>query len=127
MPEPGNAFYWTYQGINHTGNQDTAYISSHGSYFLFGGNGTSFISHTERVQFTLTSFATGSYTISTGAGNSVEYIDGSGFIYNGISGTLQITSNTGTTLSGTFQVTLNGPVGSTNTLTGAFTGMPIRP
>ncbi len=124
---PANSFTWTYKGADYIATQDTAFINSYGPYFIYGGIGTSFISHSERVSFHLTSFNVGTYTFGMGSSNTLRYVDNLGFEFDGIGGKLDITFNGNNLLSGNFSATLNGPSGTTHPITGSFSNMPIKP
>jgi len=126
-------FTWLHSSTNHTTNLDTAFVSAYGvsipAYTLIAGYPRLPNSFSVRVQFTLTSFNTGNYTITSGAAapNRLTYIDDSGNILDGTSGTLTITANSNNYLSGNFSTTVINASSVTTQLTGSFTNMPIRP
>ena len=125
-----NSFTWTFQGINYTANQDTAFVSGQGigTTTIYAGNGISYLSFTRRFYFYLTSFNVGSYTFGPGPGspNHFNYIDEMGFDWGGTSGTFNITAKTNNMMSGNFSGTLNGPAGN-QPVSGNFTSMPVKP
>jgi hypothetical protein len=82
-----------------------------------------------RVSFHLNSFAVGSSTIVAypASVNTFDYVDDAGYNLAGISGTVNISSNTNNRLSGNFSVTLIDASSATSLITGSFTDIPIQP
>lgn len=127
-----NNFTWIHNGISHITNLDTAYVS-HGGLALFpytiiaGENRPGYNIFT-RVEFNLTSFNVGTYTINAGSGafNRLTYRDDAGNTLIGAGGTLTITTNSNNYLSGNFSATLTTGSGVSSLLTGNFSNMPIR-
>jgi|GEM_PF-6373411 len=83
----------------------------------------------KRVEFNLTSFNAGTYTITSGSGavNKLSYIDDAGFNLNGTSGILTVTANTGNKISGNFSASLVDGSSVTSQLSGSFSNMVIKP
>jgi hypothetical protein len=127
----GNQFQWTHKGVTHTTSiYDTAYISSRGlsilPYSILAGTELRIYTISRRVLFHLSSFNVGAYTIGPpGAANVLDYIDDAGFDMVGVSGTLNITSNSNNRMTGNFSVTLRDASSVTSQITGSFTDMPV--
>lgn len=126
-------FIWLHNSVNHTTNLDTAFLSGYGlsipPYTLIAGYPRPPFSFQVRVQFTLTSFDVGNYTINSSptSPNRLTYTDDAGNDLNGTSGTLSITANNGNYLTGNFSTTVINASSVTSQLTGNFTNMPIKP
>ncbi len=71
----------------------------------------------------LSSLSVGNYTLSTAAPNVLVYRVSTTVDHTSQSGTINITSNTGTKLSGNYSALMDNGL----TLTGTFTEVPIRP
>lgn len=87
---------------------------------IFGRNGI-----TEVVKMKLPNFVVGVYTI----GSDVEFIytrPSTTTPWTAESGTITITENTGTTLSGTFDLTSGSGVGDINVVSGSFSNILIN-
>jgi hypothetical protein len=129
--QSNNQFQWTHKGVTHTTNiYDTAYITSRGlsilPYTILAGTGLRIYTIARRVQFQLSSFNVGSYTIGpSGSANILYFIDDDGFDLEGVSGTLVITSNSNNRMSGNFSVTLRDAYAVSTQLTGSFADMPV--
>lgn len=126
-----NQFQWTYSGVAHTTTYDTAFLTSHGLgiipiSIIAGFQGPSNVI-SRRVEFNLTSFNTGIYSIgpSPSSPNRLSFIDDAGFNLNGVSGSLNITSNSNNYLTGNFTTTVSNGSGVTSELTGSFANMSI--
>ncbi len=127
-PPPASSFAWSYNGNNYVASLDTAYQVSvpFTPNAIIAINGTNFnTSYTRKMVFKLSSFSVGSYTIASG-GNTLAYIDDSGFDLIGTGGVLTITANANSRLSGNFSFTMTGGPG-TFTVTGQFANVSIRP
>jgi hypothetical protein len=127
-----NRFTWIHNGISHTTKLDTAYKSVGGlslyQYSVIAGEKKAgYIIYT-RVEFNLTSFNVGTYTVNDGSGmfNRLTYIDDGGNLLIGVGGTFNITSNSNNYISGNFAATLITGSGTPSQLTGNFSNMPIR-
>jgi hypothetical protein len=128
-------FVWTYNGVTNSTNTDTAFVSvfslAYPPYTIVAGFPRSSSSSTiqKRVEFNLTSFATGTYTITSGAGavNKMSYIDDVGNNLNGISGTITISTNAGNKISGNFSGVLVDGAAVNSQLSGSFTNMVVKP
>jgi hypothetical protein len=129
--EPGS-FSWTHAGKTY---QPTIYAAYLGTGYTFtpfhiiAGFGTFPSGFTRRVDFHLTSFAVGTYTValSPGSANTLDYIDDGGFNLAGTAGTLNITANANNRMSGNFSVTVINPSMVTSPITGSFTDITINP
>lgn len=130
--QPADNFTWTHKGVTHTTSINFAYLTTSGlgnpPFTILAGFPRA-ISFERRIQFYLTSFNTGAYTISgsPGAPNRLTYIDDMGDVLNGISGTLNITANTNNKLSGNFSTTVTDASSVNSQLTGSFTDITITP
>jgi hypothetical protein len=74
------------------------------------------------VDITLDNLNEGGHSISSSSGITLEYNDGTN-TYTGKSGSVNITDNDGTSISGSFNCVLNGGPGSIN---GQFTDIPHK-
>lgn len=127
-----NSFTWVHNGISHTTNLDTAYVSPGGlallPYTIIAGENRPGYIIFRRVEFHLTSFNVGTYAVNAGSGafNRLTYTDDAGSTLIGAGGTLNITVNSNNYLSGNFSATLITGSGVSSLLTGNFTNMPVR-
>ena len=131
-PPSTNSFTWTTGGKNYSATIDTAFLGTNilGTPFhLSAGFGTFPSGYNGRIDFHLTSFNVGTYSItpSPATVNTLRYIDDAGFILEGISGALNITANSNNFLSGNFSITLINPSMVASQMTGSFTDVSIRP
>jgi hypothetical protein len=127
---PASSFTWTHAGVTYTASLDSAYEHSIAlaPYYIVAINGTHFITnYTRKIDFSLTSFNPGAYTIVQGGPNRLNYINDAGFNFDGIAGTLNITSNVNNLLSGNFSATLVGPGPANSPVSGSFSNVSIRP
>ena len=128
-----NDFNWLHGGTYHTAGLDTAFVSGYGfsipPYTLIGGYPRPPYGIQVRVQFTLSSFNVGTYSINANppSPNSLEYFADDGSDLVGTSGVVSITANNGNYLSGSFSVTVKNASSVTSQLSGGFTNMPIKP
>lgn len=125
-------FTWTHGGNTYNPSFSSAFLGTGYTFTPFhivAGFGTYPSGFVPRVDFHLTSFNTGTYTIapSPATVNTLRYIDDGGFILEGISGTINITVNANNLLSGNFSVTLTDPSSATSSLTGSFANITISP
>ena len=123
--DPVKNFTWTYDGVTYSTAVDTALIQTPGPYVIIAVNGSSFLNAASRVYISPTSFAIGTYTLNAG-GNSLLYIDEQGYNLAGVSGSLNITANSNSRLSGNFSATLSHPAGGTKPISGSFTNVIIK-
>ena len=129
-PVPASSFTWTHAGVTYTASLDSAYEQSIAlaPYYIIAINGTHFITnYTRKIDFSLTSFNPGAYTIVQGGPNRLSYINDGGFNFDGIAGTINITSNANNLLSGNFSATLIDPGPANSPLSGSFSNVSIRP
>jgi hypothetical protein len=116
-------FTWTYNGTTYTAKQHTAYMTGIGAPSIIAGLQETVGAPGSGPQTNLTSLQQGSYTITSSGANRFNYIDDGGNILAGTTGSVDITKNTGTALSGSFSVTLS----NTKVITGAFENTGIKP
>jgi len=124
---PVSSFTWTYEGQTYTAKTDTAYnsppIYTGTAPVILATQGSRFFAPSPELTIFLTSLSQGTY-IFTGSGtNQCHYIDPLGFDRDGVSGTMNITSNNNSRLAGNFSITLT----NSQVLTGSFNNVPIRP
>ena len=120
-PAAASAFNWTFNGGTATkANIHKAFSISKNILATKGSNIVSF-----DILISVSSFNTGSYTITSGGSNSVLYIDNSGNNYTASAGVINITSYSSNLISGNFNVTLTDTGGS-YTLSGSFTDTPVE-
>jgi hypothetical protein len=125
--DPPSSFTWTYDGMTYTANIDTAFnstpIYTSSAPVILATQGSRFYAPSPELYIFLTSFSPGAY-VFTGAGtNQLQYADPLGFMHNGVSGSLNITSNASNRLAGNFSITLT----SSKVLAGNFSNVPIKP
>lgn len=129
-PDAPNSFTWGFMGTGYVATQDTAFTSGLGMqpFVIYAGRGTNYLTYTSRFYFNLASFNPGTYTFSTGpsAPNFFQYIHEDGFTWGGTGGTLTINTNSNGKMSGSFVATVNGP-GGTQSISGSFINMPVKP
>lgn len=127
-----SSFSWSHAGKSY---QPTIYAAYLGTGYTFtpfhiiAGFGTFPTGFNRRIDFHLSSFAVGSYTIVLfpATVNTLDYIDDAGFNLAGSSGTLNITANANNRLSGNFSVTVVDATLATSLVTGSFTNISINP
>ncbi len=117
---PTPVFTWSVGGATYAADSDTAFIS--GPFTIIAKKDASLPGSYKFIEIDLSAFTTGAYTLSAAGANQVNYFTSSGLVVSQ-SGTLNITANTGTTLSGNFTTTLTGSVA----MAGTFTNVPIKP
>jgi hypothetical protein len=116
-------FTWTYNGTNYVAKQHAADTSGIGAPSIVAGMQVSPFVGPTGMRIKLSGLQQGTYTITSNGANRFEYIDDAGYVEIGTSGSLNITKNTGTLLSGNFSVTLI----NTKTITGEFVNTTIKP
>lgn len=115
-----SSFSWTVGGTTYTADNDTAFVS--GPFTIIAKKDETSPTNFKIFEINLTGFTTGAYTLTATGANQVNYLTNSGLVTSQ-SGTLNITANTGTALSGNFTTTLTGSLA----MTGTFTNMPVKP
>ena len=125
-----SSFTWTYEGSSYTVTSDTAYQYNNNptTYQIFVSPNSGFLFNINRkLSFNLSSFNVGQYNIQPIISqlNSFQFIDDTGLVLLGISGTLNITSNSNNLLSGNFSFILINPSGGTKPISGSFSNMTI--
>jgi len=115
----GGVFTWTTGGATFTADNNNAVIS--GPYAIIA-NKDAALASIKSFNITLTAFAVGSYTLSAAGANQLSYFTSGGMVMSQ-SGTLNITANTGSRLTGNFTTTLTGGA----TMTGDFSNVSINP
>jgi Family of unknown function (DUF6252) len=79
-----------------------------------------------RISIYLTSLNLGAYTVSLST-NKVRYIDDAGYELAGAAGTVTITSNASSKLSGNFAIKVINASSDTTLLNGSFVSIPLHP
>jgi hypothetical protein len=128
-----SSFTWSTGGKNYSATIYKAYKTGYGLAFaplsIVAGfeNTPTFFS--KRIDFHLSSFDIGSYTIVSvpNAVNTLQFIDDLGNDMVGKSGTLRITANSNNLLSGDFSVTVSTGSTVTSAMSGSFTNITIVP
>jgi hypothetical protein len=127
-----NDFIWStggksYNATIHKAFTGTGYTFT--PFHIIAGFGNFPTGFNRRIDFHLSSFAVGSYTIvpSPNTVNTLQYIDDLGNNMEGIAGTLKITVNSNNLLSGDFSVTLIDASMVTSTMSGSFTNISMEP
>ena len=118
-PTSTSGFSWTVSGVTYTADNDTAFVS--GPFTIIAKKDEADIANFKIFEIDLSGFTAGAYTL-TSSGDQVNYVTSTGAVTSQ-SGTLNITANTGTTVSGNFSTTLSGGLA----MTGNFTAIPIKP
>jgi hypothetical protein len=127
-----NGFNWTTGGKSYNAAIFKAFSGTGYTitpFHIIAGFGNFPTGFNRRVDFHTSSFNVGSFTIvpSPNTVNTLQYIDDLGNNMEGISGTLNITSNSNNFISGDFSVTLINASMATSTMTGSFTNISIEP
>ena len=121
-------FSWTHENNSHTASSANAYISqidlakgpNHIAASIAG------LTTDYKISIYLTSLNPSSYSVSLST-NKVRYIDDSGYDLAGAAGTVTITSNSNSKLSGNFSIKLINPSSDTTLLNGSFANIPLHP
>ena len=115
-----------YDGMNYTANTDTAFNSTPIYTFtapvIIATQGSRFYAPSPELYIFLTSLAPGNYAFTGTGTNQLEYTDPLGFMHNGVSGSLSITSNASNRLAGNFSISLT----SGKVLSGSFSNVPVK-
>jgi hypothetical protein len=131
--DSGNgSFSWTHAGKSYQPVVYAAYLGTGYTFTPFhiiAGFGTFPAGFQRRIDFHLTTFAVGAYSIvlSPSTANTLEYIDDAGFNLAGTSGTLNITAYADNRMSGNFSVTVVDPSMATSLVSGSFTDIVVNP
>ncbi len=125
--KPASQFTWTYEGMTYTAKTDTAYnsapIYTSPAPVILATQGSRFYAPSPELYIYLASLTPGTYGFTGSGTNQLHYVDPLGFDRDGVSGSLNISSNASNRLAGNFSITLtNGKV-----LTGTFSNVPIKP
>ena len=107
-------FKWTPVSGTEIRSDSAYYIPSFNNIVAYKGNST--------IDIVLSALVVGTYTISSSQGNTLEYNTGSS-VNNATSGSVVITTNTGSKLSGSFSANFSGGQPSIN---GHFSNIPAR-
>lgn len=121
-----SSFSWTYDGVTYNANTDTAFNSTPiytlTAPVILATQGNRFYAPSPELYIYLSSLTPGVYVFTGSGTNQLNYVDPLGFNRNGVSGSLNITSNASSRLAGNFSITLtNGKV-----LSGSFSNVPIH-
>lgn len=114
------AFTWSLNGITYNADNDTAFVS--GPFTIIAKKDETSPAGYKIFEINLSAFTAGPYTLTATGVNQVNYIRSTGVITSQ-SGTLNITANTGSVLSGNFTTTLTGGI----TMNGNFINVPVKP
>lgn len=121
-------FSWTHQNNPYTASSANAYISQidldKGPNHIAASTASLTIDY--KISIYLTSLNPSSYPVSLST-NKVRYIDDSGYDLAGAAGTVTITSNSNSKLSGNFSIKLINPSSDTTFLNGSFANIPLHP
>jgi hypothetical protein len=105
-------FRWTPEGGNVIIADSARFIPAFTNIVAYKNGST--------IDIVLSSLSVGTYSISSSQGNALEYYNGT--TYNGVSGNVKITINSGSKLSGSFTSSLTG--GTIKSINGQFTEIP---
>ena len=122
------SFAWTYIGNSYSATSANAYISQ-----IDLDKGPNHIAASVpslprdyKISIYLTSLNQGSYSVSLST-NKVRYIDDAGYELGAAAGSVTITSNSNSKLSGNFAVKLINLSSDTTLLNGSFANIPLHP
>ncbi len=122
------SFAWTHQSSSHSATSANAYITQididKGPNHIAASDPS--VPRDYKISLYLTSLNTGSYTVSLST-NKVRYIDDAGYELGGAAGTVNITSNASSKLSGNFAIKLINLSSDTTLLNGSFVNIPLHP
>jgi len=122
------SFTWTHQSSSHSATSANAYISQidldKGPNHIAASDPS--LPRNYKVSIYLTSLNPGSYSVSLTT-NKVRYIDDAGYDLAGAAGTVIISSNSNSKLSGNFSMKLINASSDTTMLNGSFAGIPLHP
>ena len=113
---PAKKFMWTINGGSAIVADDSYFVPAFDNIVASKGTAT--------VDIILDTLGKGTHNISPSLGITLDYNDGTN-TRSGKSGSVIITENTGTLISGTFTSSLIGG-GTTSTITGEFSNVPKK-
>lgn len=116
-PIETSEFSWTPGSSSSVKADSSFYFPAFNNIVSYKGGGS------QIVDIYLSALSVGTYTISSATGITLSYTTGS-TAYTASSGTIGITANTGSKLSGSFGVNLKG--GTLTNLSGSFSDIPKR-
>ncbi len=123
-----DAFTWTWNGTNYTGNYKEAFIQSLGSGSnIIGGTGSTINSAGTGPRISVSSLNVGSYNLTSNLPNTIYFVDPNGDNLATTTGTLTITSNSNSKLTGNFSATLVNAANQNTSISGSFTNIKISP
>jgi hypothetical protein len=121
------SFTWTWSGTNYTGNFKEAFLQGLGpTPMIISGTGDAAHTAGTGPRITVNSLNVGTYTLGGGITNYISFIAPNGDNLQSTTGTLNITANANSKLSGDFSATLINGVGQTSLLTGSFSNIKIN-
>ena len=122
------SFAWTHTGNSYSATSANAYISQidldKGPNHIAASVPS--VPRDYKISIYLTSLNQGSYSVSLSA-NKVRYIDEAGYELGGAAGTVTITANSSSKLSGNFAVKLINLSSDTTLLNGSFSNILLHP
>ena len=122
------SFAWTHTGNSYSATSANAYISQidldKGPNHIAASVPS--VPRDYKISIYLTSLNQGSYSVSLST-NKVRYIDEAGYELGGAAGTVTITANSSSKLSGNFAVKLINLSSDTTLLNGSFANIPLHP
>jgi hypothetical protein len=118
-----SVFVWRYNLTTYVAKQHEASINGIGAPWIVANLQIPLSASGSRLSILLATLQTGSYGIASTGSGRFSYVDTTGYQHMGMSGSVNITKNTGSLVSGDFSVTLSDG----NLITGAFTNTPIKP
>lgn len=123
-PEPTaeSKFIWIFEATTYVAKQHSAKLSGIGGPSIRAGLQEG-IQAGSGPRINLASLNPGSYTIASSNVTYFDYIDVAGTTHQGNTGSVTITKNANSFLSGNFSVTLS----NNKTITGDFSNTPIKP
>jgi hypothetical protein len=123
-----DSFTWTWDGTNYTGNYKEAFIQSLGSgSHIIGGTGSTINSAGTGPRISVSSLNVGSYNLTSNLPNTIYFVAPNGDNLATTTGTLSITSNSNSKLTGNFSATLVNATNQNTSLSGSFTNIKINP
>ncbi len=123
-----DSFTWTWNGNNYTANYKEAFIQSLGSgSYIIGGTGSALNSSGTGPRISVSSLSVGSYNLTANLPNTIYFVDPNGDNLATTTGTLNITSNSNSKLTGNFSATLVNATNQNTAISGSFTNIKISP
>ena len=122
------SFAWIHTGNSYSATSANAYISQidldKGPNHIAASVPS--VPRDYKISIYLTSLNQGSYSVSLST-NKIRYIDDAGYELGGAAGSVTITSNSSSKLSGNFAVTLINLSSDTTLLNGSFSNIALHP